>query len=161
MSIEETYKGMWSSDATLLKSLLDAGETIIAVSGMGYGRAFFYDCDYVFQVGDDLYYIEKRMNELLFLIPPRPLVLEPKPLEWIKPKWHKHEGLCYFEAGKDKAWRVTVWGSDRTGYEITVHYRRAYSVASRKVEWFSRYELVDVQKEAEQMFEEIKSSING
>ena len=26
MSIEETYKGMWSSDATLLKSLLDAGE---------------------------------------------------------------------------------------------------------------------------------------
>ena len=29
MSIEETYKGMWSSDPSLLKSLLDAGETII------------------------------------------------------------------------------------------------------------------------------------
>jgi len=84
MSIEKTYEGMWSSDAALLKSLLDSGETIIAVSGMGYGRAFFYDCDYVFQVGDDLHYIEKRMDELLFLIPPRPLVLEPKPLEWTR-----------------------------------------------------------------------------
>ena len=114
MSIEETYKGMWSSDATLLKSLLDAGETIIAVSGMGYGRAFFYDCDYVFQVGDDLHYIEKRMDELSFLIPPRPLVLEPKPLEWVK----IDEG--YFEA-KDGAFTYQVdssgfWSVDNVEY---------------------------------------------
>ncbi len=114
MSIEETYKGMWSSDATLLKSLLDAGETIIAVSGMGYGRAFFYDCDYVFQVGDDLHYIEKRMDELLFLIPPRPLVLEPKPLEWVK----IDDG--YFEA-KDGAFTYQVdssgfWSVDNVEY---------------------------------------------
>ena len=110
MSIEETYKGMWSSDATLLKSLLDAGETIIAVSGMGYGRAFFYDCDYVFQVGDDLHYIEKRMDELLFLIPPRPLVLEPKPLEWRENKdgtaQLATQDLLVFEAEIDGSWGV-------------------------------------------------------
>ncbi len=114
MSIETTYKGMWSSDPSLLKSLLDVGETIIAVSGMGYGRAFFYDCDYVFQVGDDLHYIEKRMDELLFLIPPRPLVLEPKPLEWKK----IDEG--YFEA-KDGAFTYQVdssgfWSVDNVAY---------------------------------------------
>ena len=114
MSIEETYKGMWSSDATLLKSLLDAGETIIAVSGMGYGRAFFYDCDYVFQVGDDLHYIEKRMDELLFLIPPRPLVLEPKPLEWHHRDMNEEAFASYgdwsFYAWHDGSWEVKYGG---------------------------------------------------
>ncbi len=115
MSIEETYKGMWSSDPSLLKSLLDAGETIIAVSGMGYGRAFFYDCDYVFQVGDDLHYIEKRMDELLFLIPPRPLVLEPKPLEWKVSiddidedgeGAYCHDGDWSFIIAQDQSWEI-------------------------------------------------------
>ena len=115
MTIEETYKGMWSSDATLLKSLLDAGETIIAVSGMGYGRAFFYDCDYVFQVGDDMHYIEKRMDELLFLIPPRPLVLEPKPLEWKVSiddidedgeGAYCHDGDWSFIIAQDQSWEI-------------------------------------------------------
>ena len=115
MSIEETYKGMWSSDPSLLKSLLDAGETIITVSGMGYGRAFFYDCDYVFQVGDDLHYIEKRMDELLFLIPPRPLVLEPKPLEWKVSiddidedgeGAYCHDGDWSFIIAQDQSWEI-------------------------------------------------------
>ena len=114
MSIEDTYKGMWSSDPSLLKSLLDAGETIIAVSGMGYGRAFFYDCDYVFQVGDDLHYIEKRMDELLFLIPPRPLVLEPKPLEWHHRDMNEEAFASYgdwsFYAWHDGSWEVKYGG---------------------------------------------------
>jgi hypothetical protein len=82
MTIEETYKGMWSSDATLLKSLLDAGETIIAVHNLGFGRLFVHDCEYVFDVVGYLHYIEFQLAEFLFMIPPLPLVLEPKPLEW-------------------------------------------------------------------------------
>lgn len=87
MSIEETYKGMWSSDATLLKSLLDAGNTIIE-NGYGSTTRLFEKRDGRYWIGDDAYSIDEFLREWNyyggseFLIPPRPLVLEPKPLEW-------------------------------------------------------------------------------
>ena len=127
MSIEETYKGMWSSDPSLLKSLLDAGETIIikiitkdeqlrAVkadkdcfidlnSGTRFGRQMASTKDFADMAG--------RLG-IMFLVPPRPLVLEPKPLEWVK----IDEG--YFEA-KDGAFTYQVdssgfWSVDNVEY---------------------------------------------
>mgnify|MGYP001046147026 CR=1 FL=1 len=120
MSIEETYKGMWSSDATLLRSLLDAGNTIIRKHGIGlmpiFVTHFFgepryetYDSDW-----DSQYIDAKDFGSIEFLIPPRPLVLEPKPLEWVK----IDEG--YFEA-KDGAFTYQVdssgfWSVDNVEY---------------------------------------------
>ena len=120
MSIEETYKGMWSSDATLLKSLLDAGETIIRNHGIGLMPIFVthlfgepryetYDSDW-----DSQYIDVKDFGSIEFLIPPRPLVLEPKPLEWVK----IDDG--YFEA-KDGAFTYQVdssgfWSVDNVEY---------------------------------------------
>jgi len=79
--------------------------------------------------------------------------------EWIEPHWRKHEGLCYFEAGKNKEWRVTVWGLLRNGYDITVHYRRAFKVFGKST---GHQEITEagVKRMAEEIFEEIKSSIN-
>ena len=80
--------------------------------------------------------------------------------EWIEADWRKHEGLCYFETGKDGEWRVTIWGSTRGGYDITVHFRRAYQVLKYpiRVEWML---IGQARNQAEELFEEIKSSING
>ena len=113
MSIEETYKGMWSSDPSLLKSLLDAGETIITNSG------YLTWCDGGYWLGAPIGPIPKRYDSGLplgfnFLIPPRPLVLEPKPLEWVK----IDDG--YFEA-KDGAFTYQVdssvfWSVDNVEY---------------------------------------------
>jgi hypothetical protein len=80
--------------------------------------------------------------------------------EWIEPHWRKQEGLCYFEAGQNKDWRVTVWEDGSGGYDITVHYKRANKVKGRKVAWFSEIFLPGVKVMAEELFEEIKSSIN-
>ena len=119
MSIEETYKGMWSSDATLLKSLLDAGNTIIE-NGYGSTTRLFEKRDGRYWIGDDAYSIDEFLREWNyyggseFLIPPRPLVLEPKPLEWVK----IDDG--YFEA-KDGAFTYQVdssgfWSVDNVAY---------------------------------------------
>lgn len=78
--------------------------------------------------------------------------------EWIEADWRKHEGLCYFETGKDGEWRVTVWDSPRGGYDITVHYKRANKVGGV---WIADMPNSGVKKTAEELFEEIKSSING
>jgi len=113
MSIEETYKGQWSSDPDLLKSLLDAGNTIL-------GLAIGGRCYTLSRVGSGAYMIAEEKYSwfeefledwvsgygLSFLIPQRPLVLEPKPLEWKK----IDEG--YFEA-KDGAFTYQV---DSSGY---------------------------------------------
>ena len=87
MSIEKTYEGMWSSDATLLKSLLDAGETIIAKRKSSEFLVELSICNgksYV-KTLDELNPVKEiKYTNWLFLVPPRPLVLEPKPLEWEK-----------------------------------------------------------------------------
>lgn len=80
--------------------------------------------------------------------------------EWIEPDWRKHEGLCYFETGKDKEWRVSIFGSTRGGYDITVHYRRAYQVF-KYIGSNSEFTLATAKERGEKIFEEIKSSING
>lgn len=80
--------------------------------------------------------------------------------EWIEADWRKHEGLCYFETGKDNLWRVTVWGSTRGGYEITVHYRRGYQVF-KYVGGNNELTLATAKEMGEKMFGEIKDSING
>ncbi len=138
MSIEETYKGMWSSDPSLLKSLLDAGETIIAVHNLGFGRLFVHDCEYVFDVVGYLHYVEFQLAEFLFLVPPRPLVLEPKPLRWsmwdafssnlkARDEWRTSEGLLasgkvrYTVESRDARfyWRISNegdYGSHAHGY---------------------------------------------
>ena len=79
--------------------------------------------------------------------------------EWIEADWRKHEGLCYFETGKNKEWRVTVWESPSGGYDITVHFRRAYQVLKYpiRVSWML---VGQARDQAEELFEEIKSSIN-
>jgi len=84
MSIETTYKGMWSSDTSLLKSLLDAGETIVAVhkaadnvTKLSFSRNEYWACN-----DDGIYPISEKLDCWSFLIPPRQLVLEPKPLRW-------------------------------------------------------------------------------
>ena len=79
--------------------------------------------------------------------------------EWITPSWRNHEGLCYFEAGKDKEWKVTVWESIK-GFEITVHYRSAYQVF-KYIGSNSEFTLATAKERGEKIFEEIKSSING
>ena len=78
--------------------------------------------------------------------------------EWIEPHWRKQEGLCYFEVGKGKAWRVTVWEGRCGGYDITVHYKRANKVGGV---WIAELSPSGAKKAAEELFEEIKSSING
>ena len=114
MSIEETYKGMWSSDATLLKSLLDAGETIITNSG------YLTWCDGGYWLGAPIGPIPKRYDSGLplgfnFLIPLRPLVLEPKPLEWKVSiddidedgeGAYCHDGDWSFIIAQDQSWEI-------------------------------------------------------
>jgi hypothetical protein len=119
MSIEETYKGMWSSDPSLLKSLLDAGETIIikiitkdeqlrAVkadkdcfidlnSGTRFGRQMASTKDFADMAG--------RLG-IMFLVPPRPFVLEPKPLEW-HPWVNGDDGI----GAVDGQWNFDIGGS--------------------------------------------------
>jgi hypothetical protein len=123
MSIEETYKGMWSSDPSLLKSLLDAGETIIikiitkdeqlrAVkadkdcfidlnSGTRFGRQMASTKDFADMAG--------RLG-ITFLVPPRPLVLEPKPLEWKHLEMNEEaiavDGPWSFYAWQDGSWEI-------------------------------------------------------
>jgi len=118
MSIEETYKGMWSSDPSLLKSLLDAGNTIL-------GLAIGGRCYTLSRVGSGAYMIAEEKYSwfeefledwvsgygLSFLIPPRPLVLEPKPLEWRKNTNDFNEHLCEddywtFSANSDGSWVI-------------------------------------------------------
>ena len=106
---------MWSSDATLLKSLLDAGETIIAVHNLGFGRLFVHDCEYVFDVVGYLHYVEFQLAEFLFLIPPRPLVLEPKPLEWTEVD--DENGEC-LESKDGLFWDFWCWSNGDWGIEL-------------------------------------------
>lgn len=80
--------------------------------------------------------------------------------EWIEAGWRKHEGLCYFETGKGKEWRVSIFGSTRGGYDITVHYRRAYKVFGYSGS-NNEFTLATAKERGEQMFEEIKNSINN
>ena len=127
MSIEETYKGMWSSDPSLLKSLLDAGETIIikiitkdeqlrAVkadkdcfidlnSGTRFGRQMASTKDFADMAG--------RLG-IMFLVPPRPFVLEPKPLEWHHRDMNEEAFASYgdwsFYAWHDGSWEVKYGG---------------------------------------------------
>ena len=115
MSIEETYKGMWSSDPSLLKSLLDAGKTIIAVHNLGFGRLFVHDCEYVFDVVGYLHYVEFQLAEFLFLIPPRPLVLEPKPLKWEEVE--DENGEC-LESKDELFWDFWCWSNGDWGIEL-------------------------------------------
>ena len=120
MSIEETYKGMWSSDPSLLKSLLDAGETIIRKHGIGLMPIFVthlfgepryetYDSDW-----DSQYIDVKDFGSIEFLIPPRPLVLEPKPLEWHHRDMNEEAFASYgdwsFYAWHDGSWEVKYGG---------------------------------------------------
>ena len=80
--------------------------------------------------------------------------------EWIEPAWHKHEGLCYFEAGKNKEWRVTVWEAGKMGFEITIHFRRAYQVF-KATPLYGKDETPDQAKErGEKVFNDTKNSIN-
>ena len=113
MSIEETYKGMWSSDPSLLKSLLDAGETIITNSG------YLTWCDGGYWLGAPIGPIPKRYDSGLplgfnFLIPPRPLVLEPKPLEWHHRDMNEEAFASYgdwsFYEWHDGSWEVKYGG---------------------------------------------------
>ena len=117
MSIEETYKGMWSSDPSLLKSLLDAGETIITNSG------YLTWCDGGYWLGAPIGPIPKRYDSGLplgfnFLIPPRPLVLEPKPLEWHHRDMNEEAFASYgdwsFYAWYDGDWEIR-YDVDRIG----------------------------------------------
>ena len=117
MSIEETYKGMWSSDPSLLKSLLDAGETIITNSG------YLTWCDGGYWLGAPIGPIPKRYDSGLplgfnFLIPPRPLVLEPKPLEWHHRDMNAEAFASYddwaFYAWYDGDWEIR-YDVDRIG----------------------------------------------
>ncbi len=117
MSIEETYKGMWSSDPSLLKSLLDAGETIITNSG------YLTWCDGGYWLGAPIGPIPKRYDSGLplgfnFLIPPRPLVLEPKPLEWHHRDMNEEafaaDGDWAFYAWCDGDWEI-LYDVDRIG----------------------------------------------
>ena len=124
MSIEETYKGMWSSDPSLLKSLLDAGETIIRKHGIGLMPIFVthlfgepryetYDSDW-----DSQYIDAKDFADILFLIPPRPLILEPKPLEWHHRDMNEEAFASYgdwsFYAWHDGDWEI-LYDVDRIG----------------------------------------------
>ena len=128
MSIEETYKGMWSSDPSLLKSLLDAGETIIikiitkdeqlrAVkadkdcfidlnSGTRFGRQMASTKDFADMAG--------RLG-IMFLVPPRPLVLEPKPLEWEEVA--DENGEC-LESKDGLFWDFWCWSNGDWGIEL-------------------------------------------
>ena len=132
MSIEETYKGMWSSDPSLLKSLLDAGETIIikiitkdeqlrAVkadkdcfidlnSGTRFGRQMASTKDFADMAG--------RLG-IMFLVPPRPLVLEPKPLEWHHRDMNE-EAFASYGDWSFYAWANGDWEIHCSGVEVAM-----------------------------------------
>ena len=120
MSIEETYKGMWSSDPSLLKSLLDAGETIIENGNISAIR-ILEKRDGRYWIGEHDYSIDEFLMEWdryggsEFLIPPRPLVLEPKPLEWKVSiddidedgeGAYCHDGDWSFIIAQDQSWEI-------------------------------------------------------
>ena len=111
MTIEETYKGMWSSDPSLLKSLLDAGETILIYESFSRGRRLreysLVDGKYTdgqFSARQWKEFIDFHSSTpLMFLCPPRPLVLEPKPLEW------KESSIQRLAKAVDGDWHFYVW----------------------------------------------------
>ena len=123
MSIEETYKGMWSSDPSLLKSLLDAGETIIENGNISAIR-ILEKRDGRYWIGEHDYSIDEFLMEWdryggsEFLIPPRPLVLEPKPLEWHHRDMNAEAFASYddwaFYAWYDGDWEIR-YDVDRIG----------------------------------------------
>lgn len=140
MSIEETYKGMWSSDPSLLKSLLDAGNTILHLDGTRSvlirvrKREDHDSYEIETDLGDWRTYHIGMSAVLSFLVPPRPLVLEPKPLRWCmwdafssnlkaRDEWRTSEGLLasgkvrYTVESRDARfyWRVSNEG------EYTIH----------------------------------------
>lgn len=129
MSIEETYKGMWSSDPSLLKSLLDAGETIICFDKTfdQVGRYRLNDGRYQFEDSegewlDDQGNIDSAINPSCypFLIPPRPLVLEPKPLEWKHLEMNEEavsvDGQWVFYAWNNGGWAIRYMGETLADY---------------------------------------------
>ena len=116
MSIEETYKGQWSSDPDLLKSLLDAGNTILAKHAAGF-FAFLYseDEEYWYRIEESVFEMKHRFKSWSFLIPPRQLVLEPKPLEWKesiddfdddRDGAYCHDGDWTFIIAQDQSWEI-------------------------------------------------------
>ena len=114
MSIEETYKGMWSSDPSLLKSLLDAGNTIVT----NHGSVTWADGGYWISTAIGPMPKSYESDEHLgfsFLIPPRPFVLEPKPLEWKVSiddidedgeGAYCHDGDWSFIIAQDQSWEI-------------------------------------------------------
>ena len=114
MSIEETYKGMWSSDPSLLKSLLDAGNTIVT----NHGSVTWADGGY--WISTAIGPMPKRYENdshlgFSFLIPPRPLVLEPKPLEWTEVD--DENGEC-LESKDGLFWDFWCWSNGDWGIEL-------------------------------------------
>ena len=122
MSIEETYKGMWSSDPSLLKSLLDAGNTILIYESFSMGRRLreysLIDGKYTdgqFSARQWKEFIDFHSSTpLMFLCPPRPFVLEPKPLEWHHRDMNEEAFASYgdwsFYAWHDGSWEVKYGG---------------------------------------------------
>lgn len=119
MSIEETYSGQWSSDPALLKTLLDAGNTIMAKSQAdGMVVELSIEGPFIVAVSSNITMPAFSLNGWSFLVPsPRPMV-EPKPLEWVQPyESHKiaadgkytyriwDHGVAEYSENKGKSWR--------------------------------------------------------
>lgn len=118
MGIEETYKGMWSSDPELLKSLLDAGETIIAKDPeRKLVRLFVEDEEYLVASENEISNTKMGFRGDTFLVPPRPLVLKPKPLRW-----------CMWDAFSSNLKSRDEW---RTSAGLLASGRIRYTVESR------------------------------
>ncbi len=101
--MEETYGGQLSSDPALLKSLLDAGHTIICHSlNCIPMEAFLYDGGYWYEFGGDRvpFHDESFPHVFRFLVPTPQL--EPSPLEW---KQLEHGG----EVSGSNGWDFTVF----------------------------------------------------
>ena len=116
-NIEKTYEGQWSSDPVLLKSLLDAGETIIGLDPNCHPiELFSCDDEYWFETREDRYPLKHSFAGMVFLVPsPRP-ALEPKPLEW-KPVYMNEVGGAEIVA-IDGYWSFYAW--DNGGWMISI-----------------------------------------
>ncbi len=116
MNIEETYGGQWSSDPALLKTLLDAGHTIICHDlNCKPIEAFLYDGEYWFDTGEDRYkFADPTFWPVLKFLDPRPRGLEPSPLEWKHLEMNEEaiavHGDWAFYAWNNGGWMVSFDG---------------------------------------------------
>ena len=137
MSIEETYKGMWSSDPELLKSLLDGGNTILG-RGLG-GKLYSLESTngVAYWIGDENYSWAEFFEDWIigygvsFLIPPRPLVLDPKPLVW------KHSETGNTAGAVDGDWTFYAmndgyWGIHYNGIVLSGSYGKSSDIDTAK-----------------------------